>query len=116
MTIEIGKHYTVNLAPQYFNTEVRATSKELKAKYPTYGKLQGKEVVILATTVKKTAYKMALIEEGDNYWFTLDGKWVKPVSSSSFCVCEMQLLLTSGCKCGAFKREQTTQKPQFTPW
>ena len=122
MIVKVGNHYLVSMHPRYLSVEVQATSAELKKKYPLYGKLQGKEVVILASTIKNTAYKIALVEENDNYWFTLDKKYLKPISKSCVCRCDTKLLLNRGCKCGAFAREQgkeesnTKKQLVVSPW
>lgn len=121
----IGKKYRVKLIPKFFHKAVQAASPELKSKYPTYADLHNKEVVVMgrhpqATT--KNSYRVALALEGDDYWFTLDKKYLVPIKVNTACTCATKTLMCQGCQCGAFTREKNKQaekedaKSYCEPW
>ena len=103
----IGKYCRVKLIPKYFNTDVRGASRKLVDKYPKYAKLHNKEVIVAAKSEKKiTAYKVYLKDEGPDYWFTLDQKYLKVLAGPISCNCTTKTLMCRGCQCGAFIREK----------
>jgi hypothetical protein len=123
----IGKRCRVKLIPKFFRTGVQAASKKLLKKYPLYADLHNKEVIVLTdysqTSKTKLSYKVALVPEGDDYWFALDSKYLIPIKTATTrCSCSTRTLMCQGCQCGAFANEKNKQaekedaKGYAQPW
>lgn len=111
----IGKTFRVKLIPRYFGKAVQAASMKLKRKYPKYADLHNKKVTVLGPHLQSTtkdSYRIALVDDGDDYWFTLDKRYLVPIKINTACNCPTKTLMCQGCQCGAFTREKNKQEDE----
>jgi hypothetical protein len=114
MKIEIGKIYKIALEDSYLLRKVTHTSPRLAQRYPTYGHLQGKRVIVLSkgpgTSLKVGLLQPLLNQPLVGFWLTLGEKWLAPQTAQSTqiptCKCSMKILMCQGCQCGAFSMEK----------
>jgi hypothetical protein len=109
---KVGHDYRLDIKQDMRNESITWVNNSSKKLYLTWGEIDGRIVKVKTTTmILSTFYIVALLEKMKDPFYT-SGKMLMELTRRLPipCTCELEALLNSGCRCGAFKKEQAAKQ------
>ena len=109
-TIRVGHDYRLDIDNELWDLPTPWGNKSSKLKrFKTWNQLDGKIVRVKSKTKIIAEYSHVFLLENPEEIFQIPNKCLLEVTRRLpiMCSCKMRTLLITGCKCGAFRKEQS---------
>lgn len=110
---KIGCEYRLDIPEKIRGEAIPWVNNRSKTLFKALGEIDGRIVTVKAfTRVMTIFYIVALLDHPKDTFFIPTKRLMELTRRLPIpCSCDLKLLLSSGCSCGAFKKEQS-QKPK----
>jgi len=108
MRPQVGREYRLDIDSDSFEEPIAWVNNKKSPRYMSWGEIDGKTVLV--KSISKIAISNCLVTliESPGFNFFVPKKFLMQVTARLpvQCKCELSLLISQGCKCGAMDKER----------